>query len=179
MHFVLAFEWIHIYKYSHRDGFLKGIGISIKIFIPPLPNFHIITFSLTMRFQLSALTAAALLLRVARADFYIYSDVQYGPSDENGVAGRSSGYTFFNGPPSCDDVGNSIQQYGTDDASGGGVRCSGCGPGDAGADVSNPTLIEWNTKMGHFSKQTISWVLLFPFFFFVSCGIFSCRIWVV
>ncbi|KAJ4362888.1 hypothetical protein N0V83_010005 [Neocucurbitaria cava] len=70
----------------------------------------------------SILALATGLIAPAVADFYVYASVQYITAD----ASNTNDFTFFAGPPSCDDVYNSIGLSPTDDASGGGVRCKGC-----------------------------------------------------
>ncbi|ORY55246.1 uncharacterized protein BCR38DRAFT_414973 [Pseudomassariella vexata] len=106
-----------------------------------------------MRFHITSLVATAALLPLAKADFYIYAVGIFGNVDpESPTANILNGYGFFNGPPSCDDVINHyIWQISSEDLSGGrsGVRCEGCSLG-YGGDVE-PTELEWNNEMGHFT----------------------------
>ncbi|CAJ2500453.1 Uu.00g033060.m01.CDS01 [Anthostomella pinea] len=79
------------------------------------------------------------------ADFWIYhSTMTYS------TGGNVDGYSFFDSPPDCDFVNNyMLISVSKDDVSGhkSGARCDGC-------DYQQPTLIEWNNKMGHFTAYS-------------------------
>lgn len=70
-------------------------------------------------------TALSILAAISPvlADFSIYCG-----RDQNSFDGPASECLFFNNPPSCDDVGNSIQFFVDphNDASFSGLTCDGC-----------------------------------------------------
>ncbi|RKU46431.1 hypothetical protein DL546_006505 [Coniochaeta pulveracea] len=96
--------------------------------------------------KLLAILASATFAAVpALADFLIYQGLESYPE-----VGTFNTYSFFSGPPSCDDV-NTVKRYDRiDDVSGDkqGVACDGGGCTGSPEDVDR---LEFNTDFGHFT----------------------------
>lgn len=97
----------------------------------------------------TTLLAMAMAAATAVADFQIYK-VQDAYGDGLGDQYLNTGFLFFNGEPSCDDVNNADFIGDTDDASSRGVRAVVSDPTAQYVD-QDVTTLEWNTDMGHFT----------------------------
>ncbi|KAK3369597.1 hypothetical protein B0T24DRAFT_596320 [Lasiosphaeria ovina] len=95
---------------------------------------------------LAILAIATHLAAPALADFFIYQGLESYID-----VGAFNTYSFFRGPPDCNDVNNAPRYDESDDVSGDkqGVACDGRGCWQANPDDID--RLEFNTRFGHFT----------------------------
>lgn len=104
-------------------------------------------------YKLSVVSAtAALLTPDVVADWYMYATYYTSSAPE---LGASTEYHFFEGPPDCNDAGNSPIFTSTSDGDVSGTKygicCDGCDPYNVDIDISE---VEINLEnWGHYSKS--------------------------
>lgn len=98
----------------------------------------------TMHFTATSIAGFLLALRPVAADFSVFT-IQDNPATDADV--QTNGFKFFNNPPDCDDINNSVPWInGWNDASDGGAACDGC---DGGKNV-----LDWDVTRFEINDNT-------------------------
>lgn len=71
--------------------------------------------------------APTIVLALAGTVVHGYTFAFYYVYTQGVIGGTASSYSIFSTPPNCDELGSAVGMTPTNDASGGGVRCSGNG----------------------------------------------------